>query len=49
MKLPDGYIVELTKNEWDCLKSKILTSNKRGKVKLLSAFIEKGLYMPATI
>src|SRR3972149_11141767 len=48
-KFPDGYIVELTKNEWDSLKSKFSTSTKGGKVKLPSAFTEKGLYMLATI
>lgn len=37
------------KTEWDGLKSKFSTSIKGGKVKLPSAFPEKGLYMPATI
>lgn len=48
-KFPDGYIIELDKNEWDSLKSKFSTSTKGGKVKLPSAFTEKGLYMLATI
>jgi len=48
-KFPDGYIVELNKNEWDSLKSKFSTSTKGGKVKLPSAYTEKGLYMLATI
>ena len=48
-KFPDGYIIELDKNEWDALKSKFSTSMKGGKVKLPSAFTEKGLYMLATI
>ena len=48
-KFPDGYIIELDKNEWDALKSKFSTSTKGGKVKLPSAFTEKGLYMLATI
>src|SRR4030066_903079 len=48
-KFPDGYIMELDKNEWDGLKSKFSTSIKGGKVKLPSAFPEKGLYMLATI
>lgn len=48
-KFPDGYIIELTRNEWDSLKSKFSTSTKGGKVKLPSAFTEKGLYMLATI
>jgi len=45
----DGYIMELDKNDWDSLKSKFSTSMKGGKVKLPSAFTEKGLYMIATI
>ncbi len=48
-KFPDGYILELDKSEWDSLKSKFSTSMKGGKVKLPSAFTEKGLYMLATI
>ena len=48
-KFPQGYLVELTSEEWDLLKSKFSTSIKGGKVKLPSAFPEKGLYMLATI
>lgn len=48
-KFPSGYIIELDKTEWDGLKSKFSTSTKGGKVKLPSAFPEKGLYMLATI
>ncbi len=48
-KFPGGYIMELDKSEWDLLKSKFSTSIKGGKVKLPSAFTEKGLYMLATI
>ena len=48
-KFPAGYIIELDKTEWDALKSKFSTSIKGGKVKLPSAFTEKGLYMLATI
>ena len=48
-KFPDGYLFELTKKEWDLLKSKFSTSIKGGKVKLPTAFSEKGLYMLATI
>src|SRR4030042_3619644 len=47
-KFPAGYIIELDKTEWDGLKSKFSTSTKGGKVKLPSAFPEKGLYMLAT-
>ena len=48
-KFPSGYIIELDKTEWHGLKSKFSTSTKGGKVKLPSAFPEKGLYMLATI
>ena len=48
-KFPSGYIIELNKEEWDGLKSKFSTSKKGGKVKLPSAFPEKGLYMLSTI
>lgn len=48
-KFPVGYIFELDKSEWDLLKSKFSTSIRGGKVKLPSAFTEKGLYMLATI
>ena len=48
-KFPEGYIIELTKAEWETLKSKFSTSIRGGKVKLPSAFTEKGLYMLATI
>ncbi len=47
-KFPYGYIVELSKNEWDLLKSKFSTSEKDGKVKIPKAFTEKGLYIPFT-
>ena len=48
-KFPTGYVIELDKMEWDGLKSKFSTSIKGGKVKLPSAFTEKGLYMLPTI
>ncbi len=48
-KFPDGYLLNLTKDEWDKLKSKFSTSKKGGKVKIPTAFTEKGLYMLATI
>ncbi len=48
-KFPNGYLFELSKKEWDTLKSKFSTSIKGGKVKLPTAFTEKGLYMLATI
>ncbi|MDP2751724.1 MAG: ORF6N domain-containing protein [Rhodocyclaceae bacterium] len=48
-KFPDGYLIELDKSEWELLKTKFSTSIKGGKVKLPTAFTEKGLYMLATI
>ena len=48
-KFPGDYIIELEKTEWDGLKSKFSTSIKGGKVKLPTAFPEKGLYILATI
>jgi len=48
-KFPKGYIQLVTKQEWDALKSKFSTSNRGGKVKLPTAFPERGLYMLATI
>ena len=55
-KFPPGYIIELDKNQWEVLRSKISTlnvdgENGRGKhTKYLpKAFTEKGLYMLATI
>ena len=48
-KFPGGYIFELSKEEWDILKSKFSTSKRGGKVKLPKAFTEKGLYMLTTI
>jgi len=48
-KFPQGYIIQLNKDEWTNLKSKILTSSWGGKNKLPNVFTEKGLYMLATI
>lgn len=48
-KFPKGYVIELTPSEWELMKSKFLTSNRGGKVKLPTAFSEHGLYMLATI
>jgi ORF6N domain. len=49
-KFPEGYIVELTGEEWNRMKSKFSTSlTAGGKVKLPKAFSERGLYMLATI
>ena len=48
-KFPEGYLIELTYDEWEPLKSQFATSIKGGKVKLPTAFTERGLYMLATI
>lgn len=48
-KFPPGYLIELTSEEWGLLKSQFVTSIKGGKVKLPTAFTERGLYMLATI
>lgn len=48
-KFPNGYIIELSHEEWKPLKSKISTSIKGGKTKLPTGFTERGLYMLATI
>ena len=50
MKFPGGYLIELTADEWILVKSQFATSPKGGgKVKLPTAFTERGLYMLATI
>jgi len=48
-KFPEGYILNLTSEEWGNLKSKFSTSSWGGKNKLPKAFSERGLYMLATI
>jgi len=48
-KFPQGYIIQLSKEEWSILKSKFLISSWGGKNKLPNVFTEKGLYMLATI
>ena len=48
-KFPEGYIIDLTPEEWENLKSKFLTSSWGGRRTLPQAFTEKGLYMLATI
>lgn len=42
-KFPAGYLIELQKEEWEALKSQFATSIKGGKVKLPTAFTERGL------
>lgn len=46
-KFPDGYLIELTPEEWEPLKSKFSTSIKGGKIKLPTAFTEHSLVMLA--
>ena len=48
-KFPEGYVIQLNKEEWHYLKSKFLISSWGGKNKLPNIFTEKGLYMLATI
>jgi len=52
-KFPIGYILELSKEELDSLKSKISTLKNKGRGQhskyIPKAFTEKGLYMLATI
>lgn len=53
-KFPEGFVYQLTKEEWAILKSKFLTLESRSgrghyPKYLPKAFTEKGLYMLATI
>jgi len=52
-KFPEGYILSLTPDEWDSLRSKFLILNGSGRGQHTKykpkAFTEKGLYMLATI
>ena len=52
-KFPNGYIIELTANEWKSLRSKFSTLKIKGRGQHSKfkpkAFTEKGLYMIATI
>jgi hypothetical protein len=48
-KFPDGYILELTDNEFAHLRSKISTTNLSMTRVQPKVFTEKGLYMLATI
>jgi hypothetical protein len=44
-KFPQGYLFLLSKEEWGPMRSKFSTSLTGGKVKLPTAFTERGLYM----
>lgn len=48
-KFPEGYVIELTDNEFKDLRSKFSTTNLTKSRVLPKAFTEKGLYMLATI
>jgi len=48
-RFPDGYIIQMTKEEFANLRSKFSTSSWGGKRYPLKAFTERGLYMLATI
>ena len=52
-KFPKGYILDIISEEYDSLRSKILTLEKSGRGQhakyLPKAFTEQGLYMLATI
>ena len=52
-KFPEGYILTISKDEWDSLRSKFSTLKTQGRGEhtkfIPKAFTEKGLYMLATI
>ena len=48
-KFPDGYLFELTKDEFEILRRKFSTTKFSKTRTLPKAFTEKGLYMLATI
>lgn len=48
-KFPEGYVIELEKQEFVDLQSKNLTAKKPKSRVIPKAFTEKGLYMLATI
>ena len=49
-RFPEGYVIELSKEELTDLRSKFLTANVSSKSRVLPhVFTERGLYMLATI
>ena len=48
-RFPDGYLLEMTEEESENLKSKFSTSSWSGKRYTPKVFTERGLYMLATI
>jgi hypothetical protein len=48
-KFPDGYVIGVSKSEFEILRSKNLIANASKTRVLPTAFTERGLYMLATI
>jgi hypothetical protein len=48
-KFPEGYIIPLTENEFNILRSKISTAKWNKRRTIPNSFPEKGLYMLATV
>ena len=48
-KFPEGYIIPLTKSEFNILRSKISTAKWTKRRTIPNSFPEKGLYMLATV
>ena len=48
-KFPEGYIIELSPEELNSMRSQFATASKRNITNLPRAFTESGLYMLATI
>jgi len=48
-RFPDGFLLEMTDEEYENLRSKISTSSWGGKRYVPKVFTERGLYMLATI
>jgi hypothetical protein len=44
-RFPSDFIFQLTENEWDCLRSQIVTSNRGGRRYFPYAFREQGVAM----
>jgi len=48
-KFPEGYVIQITKDDFENLRSKFSTSSWGGRRYSPKAFTERGLYMLATI
>ena len=48
-RFPEDFMFQLTQEEWDILKSQIVTSSWGGKRKLPYVFTEQGVYMLTTV